>query len=177
MRSTSPLLAAAAAAVTILAAPLGAQSDDETLARYQLTDAALAKFTQATRNVIAAAQAQPEAFREREGADDATIETIAEMAAVYERYPALKRAINAGGMTTREYVVFLMSMTGAAMGALLVEQQQGKFDNLPAGISRANVLFYQRHKTELERINEELRALEGRDKTPPADEEPPGSQE
>ena len=87
--------------------------------------------------MIAVAKAQPDAFREREAADDETIETIAEMAAVYERYPARKRAINAGGRTTREYVVFLMSMTGAALGALLVEQQQGKFANLPAGIPRA----------------------------------------
>jgi len=175
MHSTSRLLAAAAAAVTIVAAPLGAQSDDETLARYQFTEAALAKFTQATRNLIAAAKAQPEAFRERKEADDETIETIAEVVAFYERHPTLKRAINAGGMTTREYAVFMLAMVGAAMGAFLVEQQQGKFDNVPAGIPRANVLFYQRHKTELDRVGEELRALEGPEKPTPADEEPPGS--
>jgi hypothetical protein len=43
MRSIPRLLTVATAAVACLAAPLGAQSDEETLARYRLTEAALAK--------------------------------------------------------------------------------------------------------------------------------------
>src|SRR5207248_10224626 len=57
MVSLPRLLVVAAAAVTFLAPGLGAQSDQETLARYRLTEAALAKFTQASRNFIAAAKA------------------------------------------------------------------------------------------------------------------------
>ena len=55
------------------------------------------------------------------------------------------------------------------MAAWSVEQQQGKFDKVPAGIPHENIRFYQRHQAELQRVGEELRALEG--KTPPEQED------
>lgn len=170
MRSTSRFLAAAVALCAALPPPLSAQSDEEVMKRYRLTEAGLARFTQASRNLIAAAKANPALFKERTGDDEETVETIAEIAALYDKYPPARRAITSAGLTTREYAIFLMSMAMAGMGALLVEQQQGKFDNLPAEVPRENVLFYQRHKAELQRISDELRALEGREpeETPPA---------
>jgi len=169
MRSIPRLLAAAAAAVTCFAAPLGAQSDEETLARYRLTDAALAKFTQASRNFIAVATADSAALGEEDEGENSR--SIAGIAALYDRHPALKRAIGSAGMSTREYVTFVMSMFQAGMAAWLVEQQGGKFDNVPAGTPHENIRFYQRHKAELQRIGEELKALEG--KTPSEQAESP----
>jgi hypothetical protein len=165
MRSFPRLLAAAAAAVTCFAAPLGAQTDDAILARYRLTEAGLAKFTQASRNFIAVAKADSGAL----GAEDEgeNSKTIADMAALYDGRPALKRAISSAGMTSREYVTFIMSMFQAGMAAWMVEQQGGKFDKVPAGIPHENIRFYQQHRAELERIGEELKAVEGQ----PADEE------
>jgi hypothetical protein len=167
MRPIPRLLAVATAAVTCLAAPLGAQSDEETLARYRLTEAALAKFTQASRNFIAVAKADSQALGEEDEGE--TSKSIAEVAALYDRHPALKRAIASAGMTTREYVTFVMSMFQAGMAAWLVEQQGGKFDNVPAGTPHENIRFYQQHRAELERIGEELKALEGQNA--PSDEE------
>ena len=48
---------------------------------------------------------------------------------------------------------------------------EGKFsiDKVPAGIPHENIRFYQRHQAELQRVGEELRALEG--KTPPEQED------
>ncbi len=169
MRSIPRWLAVAAAGVGLCAAPLGAQSDEETLARYRLTEAAFAKFSQAARNLIAAAKADPATFREKEGDGDETAESIAELAAFYERHPTLKRAINAAGMTTREYTIFTLSMFEAGMAAFLVEQQGGTFDNVPAAVPRDNVLFFQRHQEELKRISAELRALEGQEEAPEFD--------
>jgi hypothetical protein len=171
MRSTPRLLAVAAAVVTCFAASLGAQSDEQTLARYRLTEAALAKFTQASRNFIAVATADSQALGEQDEGENSR--NIAEIAALYDRHPALKRAITSAGMTSREYVTFLMSMFQAGMAAWLVEQQGGKFDNVPAGTPHENIRFYQRHKAELERIGEELKALEGQN-TPSDEEGSPG---
>ena len=100
MRSIARLLAAAAA-VTCFAAPLVAQTDEEILARYRLSEAALAKFTQASRNFIAAAKADSAALEAE--AEDASPKSIADMAALYDAHPGLKRAISSAGMTTREY--------------------------------------------------------------------------
>jgi len=170
MPSTSSLLLALAAA-TVVAVPLPAQSDEETLARYRLTEATLAKFTQASRNLIAAATADPSA-REPESEGD-NPHTIADMAAAYDRHPALKRAITSAGMTTREFTTFVLSMLQAGMGAWVVEREHGRRDKVPAGIPIENVLFYQDHQAELERITEELRALD-RQEEPPSDQAPGG---
>ncbi len=167
MVSPPCLLVVAAAAVTFLAPRLSAQSDAETLARYRLTEAALVKFTQASRNFIAAAKADS-TTREDQDEDDPP-KSIAAVAALYDRHPALKQAITSAGMTTQEYTTFMMSMFQAGMAAWSVEQQQGKFDKVPAGIPHENIRFYQRHQAELQSIGEELRALEG--KTPPEQED------
>ena len=160
MVSPSRLCVLAAAALTCLAPRLAAQSDEETLARYRLTEAALVKFTQASRNFIAAANADS---TRREGQDeDESPKSIAAVAALYDRHPALKEAITSAGMTTGEYTTFMMSMFQAGMAAWLVQQQQGKFDKVPAGIPHENIRFYQRHQAELQRIGDELRALEGK---------------
>lgn len=165
---------AAAAGLACWAAPLGAQSDEQTLARYRLTEATLAKFAQATHNLVAAAKANPSVLKEQdeEQDDDEKVETLADMAAVYDRHPVLKQAITGAGLTTREFATFVMSMFQAGLAASLVEMRQGKLDSLPAGVPRENVLFYQRHKAELDRIGQELHALEP-EKKAPAEDEPP----
>ena len=160
MVSPPRLLALAAAAVTFVAPRLGAQSDEETLARYRLTEASLVKFTQAARNFIAAAKADS-TTREDQDEDDSA-NSIAALAALYDRHPALRQAITGAGLTTREFTTFVMSMFQAGMAASLVEQQHGKLDKVPAGIPHENIRFYQRHQAELQRIGEELRALEGK---------------
>lgn len=161
MRAIPRLLAVATAAVTAIATPLGAQTDDEVLARFRLTEAGLVKFTQASRSFIAIAKADSAAL-EQQSSEDSDGMTIAQMAALYDGHPGLKRAITSAGMTPREFVTFLMSMFQAGMGAWLVEQQGGKFDKVPAGIPHENIRFYQQHRAALEAIGEEMKAVEGR---------------
>ena len=162
MRAIPRLLAVATAAVTafVAPAPLGAQTDEETLARYRLTEAGLVKFTQASRSFIAIAKADSAALEQESEESDGM--TIAQMAAVYDGHPGLKRAITSAGMTSREFVTFLMSMFQAGMAAWLVEQQGGKFDKVPAGIPHENIRFYQQHRAALDSIGEEMKAVEGR---------------
>ena len=128
MVSPPCLLVVAAAAVTFLAPRLAAQSDEETLARYRLTEAVLVKFTQASRNFVAAAKADS-ATREDQDEDESP-KSIAALAALYDRHPVLRQAITSAGMTTREYATFMMSMFQAGTAAWMVQQQQGKFGQI-----------------------------------------------
>src|SRR5438034_10898263 len=132
MVSPPCLLVVAAAALTFLAPRLGAQSDAETLARYRLTEAALMKFTQASRNFIAAAKADS-STREDQDEDDPP-KSIAAVAALYDRHPALKQAITSAGMPPPEYTTFMMSMIQAGMAAWSIVQQTSKLGKYPAGI-------------------------------------------
>jgi hypothetical protein len=167
-----PILQVLVAAAVSLAPPLAGQTDEETLARYRLTEETLVKFTRAARGVIAAVRADSTALGPDEG--DGSPQSLAEITAAYERRPALKRAITDAAMTTREYAVFVMSMLQAAMAAWIVERDNGKFAHVPAGIPLENVWFYQRHQAELERLGDELRGLEHRDAEPEEDAPPEG---
>ncbi|HEX9705077.1 MAG TPA: hypothetical protein VGA20_07510 [Gemmatimonadales bacterium] len=156
------MLTLAAAAGALLGAPLKAQSDEDLLSRYRLTENAYAKYVQASRNMIAAWKADSTAFKdEEEEEDEGDDPTIADLAAQYDGHPATKRAITSAGMTTREFVTFTFSLFQAAAAAWLVKQRQGKLDNLPAGTPRENVLFYQQHEAELQRLTEEMQAILG----------------
>ena len=52
-------------------------------------------------------------------------------------------------MTTREYMVFSMSLLQTGLAAWALEQPGGK---LPPGVSKANVDFYKAHKAALEKL-------------------------
>ena len=147
---------AAAALLLAVPAPLRAQSDEETLARYRLTEATLAKFTQVARSIVALTQTDS-TLRTEEDEDEA--ESITELAAMYDRHPSMRRAITGAGMTTREFVTFLLSMFQAAVGTWIVQQPQGSLDKLPPEIPRDNVRFYQQHERELQKLTEEMKAL------------------
>jgi hypothetical protein len=53
-------------------------------------------------------------------------------------------------MTTREYMVFSMSLLQTGIAAWGLEQPGGK---LPPGVSKANVDFYKAHKATIERLS------------------------
>jgi hypothetical protein len=166
MPSPLRLLVVAIAAVSLVPASLCAQSDEETLARYRLTESAYAKYLQASRNMIAAWKADPAAFKEEEE-DEADNPTIADLAAQYDAHPAAKRAITSAGLTSREFVTFTFAMFQAAMAAGVIKEMNGKLENVPAGTQRDNVLFYQRHEAELQRLTAEMQALFGETQVEP----------
>lgn len=142
-----PLLAAAAQ-----------NADSREIATYRMTDATLAKFIRASRAMAAVAKPAPSDTAEGAEDDDESSDadqSIAQIAGMYDTIPAARRAITGAGLTTREYVVFTMTLFQAGMGAWLVEQQG--WDKLPPEIARENVLFYQRHKAQLDSVTVELK--------------------
>jgi hypothetical protein len=138
------LLAACAAA--LLAPPLVAAQDRDAreVASYTLTDAGLAKYTAATKNLAALPGSKPGDCGE--GPDSMT---LSEMVASLDGMPAVKSAIQSAGMTTREYVLFSWSILHNGLAAWAITQPGGK---LPAGTSKANVDFYNKHAGEIEKL-------------------------
>lgn len=147
------------------------QSDEAVLAAYRLSETTLARFIKASRGLAAIPRQEPDDADDEEDdeededdSDDAEDEdddeeeddpSIDEMATFYENKPEARRAIVAAGLTSREYVVFMLTLFQSGMAAWLVEQQG--WEKLPPGIARENVVFYQRHKAELDTVTTELR--------------------
>lgn len=149
---------AAAAAVALLSAPARAQSaaDDQALARYRLSEATMAKFIAASRAMAAASRAHRDtAANDADDDENQKDPTIAEIAAFYDSQPDARRALARANLTSREYVIFMLALFQAGMAAWLVEEHG--WDKLPPEIARENVVFYQRHKAQLDSLTAELR--------------------
>jgi hypothetical protein len=138
-----------AVVVSIAGGQARAQGDRDTqqISRYVLTEAGLAKYSAATQNLNKLGKsAQP-------GCDDKDDETpwsLDKAVAKADAAPAAKAAIQRAGMTTREYVVFSMSLLQTGIAAWGLEQPGGK---LPPSVSKANVDFYKAHKATIEKLS------------------------
>jgi hypothetical protein len=131
--------------VAVAQQPASAQdADSQEVMRYSLTEAGLAKFTQAARNVAGVPGA---CEQEEDDSDD--LKSIDQMVAKMNSVPGVQGAIQSAGMTTREYVVFMFSMLQNGLAAWAVSQPGGK---LPPGVSQANVDFYNKHEAKMAAI-------------------------
>jgi len=137
-----------------LPAVVGAQGPaDKDLAEiqgYRLSDAGLAKYTQAVRNLGKLSEAQ--AILGEDDEDDGP-KSIDAQVARFDAIPEVKQAISSAGMTTREYTLFTWSMFQAGMASWALTQPGGK---LPPGVSMDNVTFYRKHEAELDLLKKEL---------------------
>ena len=99
----------ATCAAVALAPPLATAQDRDSqeIANYVLTDAGLAKYLQAARN-IAALPTQPTRGCDEE--EIANSQSLDRLTAKFNAAPGVKAAIQSAGMTTREYVLFTFSI-------------------------------------------------------------------
>jgi hypothetical protein len=136
------------AAAIGLAAPgfaVASENDKREISSYVLSEAGLAKFTQATQKLsgVAGACAQQDV-------DVSDSQSLDQMVAKLNAVPGAQAAIQSAGLTTREYVVFMWSMLQSGMSAW-AQSQSGE---LPPGVSQANVDFYKKHEAEMKAIGE-----------------------
>lgn len=115
--------------------------DTKEIAAYQITDAAFAKYSQATRGLGALAKQLPASC-----GDDDSPQSLASLAAKMDAVPAVKAAINSAGITTREYLVFSFALLQAGIAAAIPGA------NLPAGVGAANVAFVKAHKPAIDAL-------------------------
>lgn len=123
-----------------------ADRDTKEVADYVLTEAALAKYTQAVHKLQPLMGQLPQDCDREEGST-----SLNEMAARMDGVPGVKPALKAAGMTSREYLVFSWSVFQNGMAVWALEQPGGK---LPPGVKMANVSFYRSHEAELTKLGE-----------------------
>ena len=124
--------------------PASAQdADTQEVLRFTLTEAGLAKYTQATQKLQALSGATG-------GCDDEDdSQSINDMVAKLKAIPGAQASVQSAGMTPRDYVVFSMSLLQNGIAAWAVKQPGG---SLPPGVSKANVDFVNRHDGELKKL-------------------------
>ena len=123
-----------------------ADHDAKEVADYVLTEAALAKYT----NAVHKLQALKEQLQQDCDREDGP-ESLNGMAARLDAVPDVKAALRSAGMTSREYLVVSFSVFQNGMAAWALDQPGG---TLPSGTKPANVAFYRAHKVELEKLGE-----------------------
>jgi hypothetical protein len=161
-KNPAPLFLLAALAAIALCAPNAraadlADADTQAVRAAILTDAAFAKYVQATRGLAGIRLADCDDDDE----DDVT--SLAAAAAKIDAVPAARAALEAAGMTSREYVLFAFALVDANFASYALQTPGGK---LPAGVNMANVDFVRRHTSELRELGNETddqSCEEGRD--------------
>lgn len=135
-----------AALLALAAVPAFSQADRDAqeISRYTLTEAGLAKYAAATQNLEKAGESSPTKCDD----DSDSPSSLDKFVAKIDATPKAKAAIQSAGMSTREYVVFSMSLLQTGLAAWGVEQGA----KLPPNVSKANVDFYKAHKSALEKM-------------------------
>jgi hypothetical protein len=82
---------------------------------------------------------------------DGRTETLSEMAAAFAKIPPIASALQANGMTPREFAKFIMAMGTSAM--VRAFQKAGATNQpLPPGVNAENVKFVADHEADIQRI-------------------------
>lgn len=133
-----------ALAIALPGAASAQDRDLQEIARYALTEDALAKYANATEKLRPIAG---EVMPCNQG--DADADSIHGVATRIDGIPRAKAAIEAAGLTPHEYAVFGLAVFHAGMAAWAQEQGDR---TLPPGVTRANLDFYNAHKAAIEAI-------------------------
>ena len=155
--------APASTSSTTPAAPRSAESDMADIASYRLSMDKMDAYYKAQRNLMAAFKKMTPA--ERDGAkmtmEEGGEDTLDEMAAKYERVPAVKTAIEGAGFSPREFTVMTMAMVQAGMAASVIQMRPNDDADSLAREMKANmdnIRFLQENEAELTRKQKELEA-------------------
>jgi hypothetical protein len=141
-------------------APADADADARAVYNYKLTEAGLKKYATVVRSIASAAEKDPSVatqFKGKRNDDDA--QTLAGLAANFDRVPAVKRAINDAGMSSLELATFIMASIQASIVYGMMEAPEPyRVKEIPKDISKANVDFVRAHHEELTRLQKEFEA-------------------
>jgi len=91
---------------------------------------------------------------DREG----TPETISEMGIAFAKIPPIVSALQAQGMTPRDFAKFILSMRTSAVAGALQKAGGTTSQPLPAGVNAQNVKFVADHEADVERIGNLLQS-------------------
>lgn len=122
-------------------------ADAKELRNYSLTVAAMKQFAAVTRNMMAAAQADPD------------LKTLSDIETALRREPMMQKALASAGMTPREYAKFSLAFFQAAMIHGL--QKSGMVKPIPkdleATVNLENIKFFDTHQAEIAALMAEFK--------------------
>ncbi len=121
-------------------------ADTKEVLRYTLTEAGLAKYTAATKKLASLPEDALDACDDDDTEGGGSLD---QMAAKLDAVPGAKAALQSVGTTSREYVLFSMSLLQNALAAWAASEPGG---TLPPGVSKANVDFLKAHDAELKQL-------------------------
>ena len=186
-RITSPLSLLLGLAVTAGAAlPAGAQAalEDKEVAEYRLTEGALRKVIKATTDMVelvksdknlAKQLADVNRAEEKKDEEDEDVASVAEIVAIYDRLPPIRRAITSAGMTPKEFVTFHLALALAGLAQWAVDQGASAAEMELTPVQKANMAFYKRHEADFKRLDQLTKALNPEEKREDPDTPPPAA--
>ena len=153
--------ACAAVALDPLAAAAQPAGFPREISEYRLTMGSLREFVTATENLQALEDQQV-------GMDDLEerLESMGEemdlagIAALFDSEPRVKSAINRAGMSSREYITFMLSLMQTMFGYAMVQMGGADaLDQIDNRVLRDNIRFFMENEDEIEAITERLERL------------------
>ena len=132
----------------------GGDADLQELSRYQLTIVDLRKYAAANANLAKQPKAE-QGDDDAEAEDEGDNESLDVMAARIESNPIARKAVEAAGLSARQYAVITMALFQASLAQYAVEQgaDPGKIAR-ETGVNPANIRFVKEHKAELEQMKD-----------------------
>lgn len=112
------------------------------VANYRLTTPGLQKFVRAT-HALKALEDQEFDLEDRLDVDDPSELTLDRLVAAFDSEPQLRGAVEGAGMSTREYVTFMLAMVQTVMGSVMVQMGgEQALQDMPAGVMKDNIQFF-----------------------------------
>jgi ABC-type sugar transport system substrate-binding protein len=148
-------------ALPLAAAPAAAQSqadaDLKAISAYTLTMPKYQQYLDASVNVAKAAAKDPTLEARFE---DFGNKSLSEQIKVMDGVPQIRSAIVATGLTTRDYALTQGALLQAGMAYAMAKGAGMPVDSVvkKAGVSRANIEFYQKNEAEIGRLAKEAEA-------------------
>lgn len=127
------------------------EEDAREVSEYVLTEAGLARFSQAAENLGQLDEGLAGNCDDDSDADQSLDDMVAEIRAV----PLAADAIESAGMPVREYVIFAFAIMQSGFAAWAMDQPGTQ---LPPGMSQANVDFFRAHEAELQAATSQVQA-------------------
>jgi hypothetical protein len=113
------------------------------VAEYRLTSAALQQFVQATEALKALEEDESFQMRDHLEIEDPSEISVDRIAAAFDSEPRVRGAIEEAGMTSREYVTFMMAMVQTIMGSVVVQMGgEQALNAMPDSVLKHNIQFF-----------------------------------
>jgi hypothetical protein len=131
---------------------LGEMFDDPALASYRLTTANLDKFLAATQALQDIGDGEFDLDEQIDMEEDEV--SLDAIASAIDSEPVIRGAINSAGMSSREYVTFLLSMMQAMFASIAVQVGgEDALDDMDDGVLKENVRFFMANQEAFEALD------------------------